>query len=62
MKTSGELIRELIPTFYPDGHALNLAVAEHRRANGFKNWHTAAAALLQELQRRSATIVASPCR
>ena len=46
MKTPGEIIRGLIPVHYPDSHALNLAVNEHRRLNGFKNWYAAAADLL----------------
>ncbi len=44
--TPGEVIRALIPTYYPNSHALNLAVNEHRRVNGFKNWYAAAADLL----------------
>lgn len=53
--TTGELIRELIPTFYPDSHSLNLAVNEHRRSNGFKNWYVAAADLLGKEQSRPIT-------
>lgn len=52
MKTAGELIRELIPKFYPDSHSLNLAVNAHRRATGLKNWHAAATVLLAEHEAR----------
>lgn len=48
--TPGEIIRALIPTYYKDSHALNLAVNEHRRVNGFKNWYAAAADLLERRQ------------
>lgn len=44
--TTGELIRALKP-FYKTTYDLTLAVNEHRRANGFKNWHVAAEDLLQ---------------
>jgi len=47
VKTPGEIIRALVPTYYPNSHELNLAVNEHRRLNGFKNWYAAAADLLE---------------
>jgi len=47
VKTPGEIIRALVPTYYPNSYELNLAVNEHRRLNGFKNWYAAAADLLE---------------
>lgn len=45
-RTAGEIIREL-KQFYPETYDLNVAVNEHRRANGFKNWYAAALDLLE---------------
>jgi len=44
--TAGEIIREL-KVYYPETYDLNVAVNEHRRANGFKNWYAAALDLLE---------------
>lgn len=44
--TAGELIRGLL-RYYDGTYAMNLAVNEHRRANGFKNWYSAAKDLLE---------------
>jgi capsule polysaccharide modification protein KpsS len=53
VKTPGALIRALIPAYYPNSHELNLAVNEHRRQNGFKNWYAAAADLLTKHEEKS---------